>query len=61
MAALVRCPGPVHLVGRAIALDAADAALDHLDELPTELRGLSLAGLPVSDNEIELIVHRLPR
>ena len=52
--------GPVNLVGRVLALDAGHAALDHLAELPPELRGLSLAGLPVSDAEVAVIVHRLP-
>jgi hypothetical protein len=52
--------GPVYLVGRVLALDAAHAALDHLADLPPDLRGLSLAGLPVTDAEVAVIVHRLP-
>jgi tetratricopeptide repeat protein len=51
--------GPVDLTGRAVALDASAAALAHLSELPTELRGLSLAGLPVSDDDVAVIVRRL--
>ena len=52
--------GPVYLVGHVLALEAAHAALDHLADLPPDLRGLSLAGLPVTDAEVAVIVHRLP-
>ncbi len=52
--------GPVDLMGRQIALDASAPALDHLAELPPQLRGLSLAGLAVTDDDVAVIVGRLP-
>jgi tetratricopeptide (TPR) repeat protein len=51
--------GPVDLVGRAVGLDAAAVALDHLTDLPAELRGLSLAGLPVTDQQVTVVVQRM--
>lgn len=52
--------GPVNLTGRVVALEASAAVLGHLAELPPELRGLSLAGLAVTDREVAVIVRRLP-
>ena len=53
--------GPVDVAGRVLALDAVDAALDHIQVLPVQLRGLSLAGLAVNDDQLALIVLRLPQ
>jgi hypothetical protein len=52
--------GPVDLTGRVVALEASAAVLDHLGDLPSELRGLSLAGLAVNDRQVAVIVRRLP-
>src|SRR4051794_1117165 len=52
--------GPVTLAGRTMALEAAPAALDHLAALPSGLRGLSLAGLEVTDDEVAAVVRQLP-
>lgn len=51
--------GPVDLVGRAVGLEATEAALDRLTALPTDLRGLSLAGLAVTDRQVAVVVQRM--
>jgi len=53
--------GPVTLAGRVIALEASAAVLGRFAELPPQLRGLSLAGLPVNDGQVAVIVRRLPQ
>jgi tetratricopeptide (TPR) repeat protein len=52
--------GPVDLTGRAVALDATASALRHLGDLPRTLRGLSLAGLAVTDQQVAVVVRRMP-
>jgi hypothetical protein len=47
------------VLGRqSVALDASAAVLEHLGELPRRLRGLSLAGLPVTDEHLAVVVRR---
>jgi hypothetical protein len=53
--------GPVELTSHVVALEATDAVLGRLGELPVELTGLSLAGLAVGDSEVATVVRRLRR
>lgn len=51
--------GRVTAGGRVLALDAAPNARHYLADLPPELRGLSLAGLDVTDGEVAVVARRL--
>ncbi|MBT0770788.1 hypothetical protein KIH74_17730 [Kineosporia sp. J2-2] len=50
--------GPLDVHQLTLALDASAEALHHLDALPTRLRGLSLAGLPVTDDDLRRLARR---
>ncbi|GLY18132.1 hypothetical protein Kisp01_51460 [Kineosporia sp. NBRC 101677] len=50
--------GPLDTRRLPLALDAAPDALRRLGDIPTHLRGLSLVGLPATDDDVRLIARR---
>lgn len=50
--------GAVDVNRIALALDAAPEALHRLSDIPQHLRGLSLAGLPATDDDVRFIARR---
>jgi len=50
--------GPVDTRRRTLALNAGPRALERLAQIPTDLRGLSLAGLAARDEDLQVVARR---